>query len=79
VSRLNSRACLLEMLAGDSSLNSRAHPLECSLGTAYISGTPDSSPFSGGVSNDFQGEQAQVCQRGRRGVHGNVEEATVIR
>jgi hypothetical protein len=32
-------------------------------------------PF-GGDSNGFQGEQAQVCRRGRRGVHNDVKEAT---
>jgi hypothetical protein len=57
--RLNSRARLMEMLAGDSSLNSHARLLECSQGTPYISvivfGIPHSSPFGGGDPNGFQG------------------------
>jgi hypothetical protein len=81
--RLNSRARLLEMLTGDSSLNSRACLLECLSGTPYISvivfGIPHLSPFGEKVPNGFPGEQAEVCLRGRRGVHDDVKEASGIR
>jgi hypothetical protein len=64
VSCLDSHAGFMEMLTGDSSLNSHACILECSPETPYILRTPHSSPFGRGVPNGFQENKRKYANEG---------------